>query len=358
MSLNVAHPHKTDTFAELRRLGCSLDALELTEACEVIDLHVDTLIPFRLWGYDPLSRNRAPLAGRFFGHLDLPRMADAFLSGAMWSITTNPFRRRASRLSTFADNVNDLEKLVRRAEGRLALVKSLSEYREARARGAHALLLAIQGGNALEAIPNDEPLDPSGRLLRMTLVHLTHATFGASSSPFQLWSGPRTLNDLGRAIVARLNQERIFLDLAHAHPDTFWSALDVHNPLYPVLVTHTGVRGVRNHWRNIDDAQIKAVVASGGVVGIMAHKGYLVRRDGPRDGAMVVEHMEHVMAVGGENAVAFGSDFDGAITPPSDLCVGLYPMLTEHMLRRGWTESQIRGALGENFLSSLGRLRP
>ena len=344
-------------FARLRSLGCSLDAFELTRDSAVVDLHVDTFIPFRLWGYDPLVRNRAPFAGHFFGHLDVPRIENAFLDGAMWSITTNPFRSQTSRWAVFQKNCDALRQLVARSEDKLALVSTLTEYRQARERGAHAVLLSVQGGNALEGAPPDASLG-GGALLRVTLVHLTQATFGASSSPFQLWSGPKVLNDVGKALVMRLNRQRIFLDLAHAHRETFWSALEVHDSTQPFLVTHTGVAGVRPHWRNLDDDQIKAVVASGGVVGIMAHKGFLRRRRGPRDGAMVVEHMEHVLSVAGEGTVAFGSDFDGAISPPRDLCDGLYPMLTEHMLRRGWSEVQIRGALGDNFLRVLGRLRP
>src|SRR5262249_56202960 len=74
-------------------LGCSLEAVHLTHRCELIDLHVDTFIPLRLWGYDPLARHRGGPFGRFFfGQLDLPRLLAGGLTGAMWSITTNPAR--------------------------------------------------------------------------------------------------------------------------------------------------------------------------------------------------------------------------------------------------------------------------
>lgn len=64
----------------------------------MIDLHVDTLIPPRPWGHDPLARHRSGPFGRyFFGHVDLPRLTDGGLDGAMWSITTNPFRGAAGR---------------------------------------------------------------------------------------------------------------------------------------------------------------------------------------------------------------------------------------------------------------------
>ena len=147
------------------------------------------------------------------------------------------------------------------------------------------------------------------------------------------------LTEAGKRLVEQLDAERIFVDLAHIHPDGFWDALDVHDSALPVLVTHTGVDGVCPHWRNLDNAQIRAVAETGGVVGIMAHGGFLRRRGGPRDGAMVVEHMEHVIDVAGEDAVALGTDYDGFISPPKDLRSGdSYPVLVQHMLDRGWSD--------------------
>ena len=91
-----------DAAEHARSLGCSVDAVRLVRACDVIDLHVDTFIPPRLWGYDPLVRHRGgPLGRFFFGHLDVPRMYDGGLGGAMWSITTNPLRGIASRWRVF-----------------------------------------------------------------------------------------------------------------------------------------------------------------------------------------------------------------------------------------------------------------
>ena len=69
------------------------------------------------------------------------------------------------------------------------------------------------------------------------------------------------------------------------------------------IVTHTGVRGVLNHWRNIDDEQIRAIADRGGVVGVMAHSGFLKRAGGPRGVEMIVEHIEHVLNIGGRSPV-------------------------------------------------------
>ena len=99
-------PLRADSPTLARRLGISVAAVELSRDCEIIDLHLDTFIPPRLWGYRVHGRHRGgPLGRHFFGHVDLPRLQESGLSGAMWSITTNPFRTPAARWRTFQRNV-------------------------------------------------------------------------------------------------------------------------------------------------------------------------------------------------------------------------------------------------------------
>ncbi len=350
----------SDDATHARKLGCSLDAVQLTRRCELVDLHVDTFIPPRLWGYDPLARHRGgPLGRLFFGHLDVPRMLDGGLDGAMWSITTNPFRTRAARWRAFQKNLAALRALIARSAGRLLEARTLAGYRAARARGAHACLLAIQGLNALEGAPAGVLSLPDDGIVRATLVHLTNAVYGATSSPLGAGRRDKGLTAAGREAIAQLNARRIFVDLAHIHERAFWEAVAVHDRSQPLIVTHTGVAGVRPHWRNLTDGQIRAVADSGGTVGIIFQASFLRRRDGPRDAGMVVEHVAHVMRVAGEDFVSLGSDFDGAITPPPDLPgADCYPRLVQRLLERGLTDRQVEKILGANFLRAFGLLRP
>jgi membrane dipeptidase len=342
------------------RLGVSEAAVALTRRVEVVDLHLDTFIPMRLFGYDPMRRHgQGILRGRHFGHLDLPRMRDAGLSGGMWSITTNPLRTAAGRWQAFLENVARLRAWVEASEGALALVRTHAEYVAARARGAHAVLLAVQGGNAFDGAPGG-PADAPDRLLtRVTLVHLTNSTLGAASTPVSYLRRRRGLSDAGRRLVAQLNAERVFVDLAHVHPEGFWDAVEVHDKSQPLIDTHTGVSGVTPHWRNLDDRQLKAIADTGGVVGIIYSVHFLKGAHGHRDGQMILEHMQHAIDVVGEDFVAIGSDYDGAIIPPPDLRSGdSYPRLVQYMLQRGWSEGRIEKILGLNFLRAFAMLRP
>ena len=341
-------------------LGCSVEAVELARALELIDLHIDTFIPPRLWGYDIFTRHRRALGGRhFFGHLDLPRMQEGGLSGAMWSITTNPFRPARNRWRVFEKNLARLRELIYRSREQLAEVRTLSEYREARAAGAHACLLSIQGGNALESAPDGIASIPDDVITRVTLIHLTSSCYGGSSTPVQGALSTKGLTTAGHALVEQLNAARVFVDLAHINEQAFWDVVKIHDTTQPLLATHTGVDGVRQHWRNLTDDQIKAVAETGGVVGIIFSTAFLARPGGPDDGRMIVEHMQHVIDVAGEDFVAVGSDYDGAISPPRDLWGGeCYPRLVQHMLDRGWSEVRIEKVLGGNFLRAFGMIRP
>lgn len=345
------------TSACAARLGISHEAVELFHSSEVIDLHVDTFIWQRLFGYDVGKRHGQGLCfGCFYSQVDLPRLRQVGVGGATWVITTNPFRRRNNRRTTFQRNLEQLRSTFKRFPHDVVEVKTLSDYRRARHQDRHGAFIGIQGGNALD--DSLEALDarPSQDVLRVTLVHLSSSQLGATSSPAGM-SGAH-LSDFGREYVRILNKKKIFVDLAHIHPRGFYDALAASDPSQPPLVTHTGVSGVYKHWRNLDDAQLKSIADRGGTVGIMYHGPFL----GPGLFAgrhdRIVAHIVHAMKVMGEDCVSLGSDWDGAIVTPTDLrtCLEL-PRLVQGLLNAGVTSAQVQKILGGNFLRVLKELR-
>lgn len=357
-ALPTRGPQWLDPCSTAERLGISVEAVELARDAELVDLHIDTFIPPRLYGYDPLVRHRAALFGRFFfGHLDVHRMYDGGLTGAMWSITTNPFRSPGARWRNFQRDLARLRVLVQRSQGSLGIARSAAEYRAVRATGAHAVLVSIQGANCLEAAPDGaHSLDDT--VVRATLVHLTNSVYGATNSPHHHVRRSKGLSAPGAALIRQLNAKRIFVDLAHIHEAAFWDAVAVHDPSQPLLATHAGVDGVRPHWRNLTDRQLGAIADTGGTVGIIFSTAFLKRRGGPQDAGMVLEHLQHIIDVVGDSHASIGSDYDGAIVPPPDLAGGQYPLLVQRMMDAGWDEGRIRRVLGGNALRCLEQLRP
>jgi membrane dipeptidase len=351
--------HREDPSAWARELGISREAVELYLESDVIDLHVDSFIWQRIFGKSILKRQRGlpGLPGVALGHADLPRLREAQVGGATWVVTTNPFREPSDRVAAFVRNVQRLRADFESAPDQVALVATANDYRAARAAGRHAAFIGIQGGSAF-----DDDLDaldrlPPWSLLRVTVMHLTRSVLGAPSAPFGGFEG-RGLGSRGTELVQRLDELRIFVDLAHASPETFWDAVQVHDPSLPLLVSHTGVSGAHRHWRNLDDSQLRAVAETGGVVGIIYHSAYLGDPLWAGRVETVVRHLEHVRKVVGDDFTALGSDWDGFIVTPRDMptCLEL-PRLVDCMLRRGWTADAVQKALGGNFLRALTGLR-
>jgi membrane dipeptidase len=291
--------------------------------------------------YD-LARLHGPglLRARYFGQADLPRLRAAGLTAVVLSISTNPARRQGTRTATLLANLSSLQRIASTSAS-TSRSQDLTVY------------LAVQGGNAFDS-PADVRLVPEGALLRVTLMHLTDSGLGATSSPLGRSRGRGGLTAEGRALVEALNERRILVDLAHASRPTFFDALDALDACdrtLPPVVTHTGISGVHPSWRNLDDEQIRAIADRGGVIGIMYHRGFLGRPPWKVGAEAIVRHLEHAMAVGGEDIAALGSDWDGMIVPPRDMptCLEL-PVLVDRMLARGWQEPRIRRVLGANAL--------
>jgi membrane dipeptidase len=333
VELRVSGPRFSDTAADLCR------------SCDIVDLHVETFVWTRLFRYDlRRSHGPGPLGARYFGQADLPRLREAGLSTVVLSIATNPARRPGRRTPTLLSNLQRLQRIA-----------STSSFTSTAALEPPALTvhLAVQGANAFDS-PADVRLVPQGALLRVTLMHLTDSRLGATSSPLGRSRGRGGLTDEGRALIEALNEQRILVDLAHASRPTFLDsleALDACAQALPPVVTHTGVSGVHPSWRNLDDEQIRAIAERGGVIGIMYHRGFLGRPSWKVGAEAIVRHLEHTIAVGGEDVAALGSDWDGMIVTPRDMptCLEL-PVLVDRMLARHWPEARIRRVLGTNAL--------
>jgi len=258
------------------------------------------------------------------GQVDFPRLQEAGtriqcftvvtrgypwvdLFGAFAAFRRWPAEARRSPWARCRFQLDWMDELCRRSGGAVKVASSAAALEENIAAGTLSAVLGVEGGQALERRP-ERVAELHGRGVRfMSLTHLANNELGGSSSPLM---GNRGLSSLGREVLEAMVACGMAVDTAHTSPRTF-ADLQEH-PRARLFSSHTGVAAVKPSWRNLTDAQLRAIADRGGVVGIIFATIFL----GGKELSDVVRHLEHAMDVIGEDAVALGSDFDGMVPLP------------------------------------------
>lgn len=342
-------------------------ALALHRTLRVADLHADTL----LWARDPLARSTR-------GHVDLPRLVEGGVSVQVFTVVTKAPRglNYDSNEESALDNITPLvvaqawpaktwtslkeralhqarrlEDAAARSGGRLVLVRTaadLARFVERRESEPQlvAALVGLEGAHALEGdLSNLGALYDAGfRIIAPT--HFFDNDWGGSAH------GARKggLTEKGRELVRRLEERRVLVDLAHASEATLADVLRM--ATRPVIVSHTGLRGVCDNARNLSDEQARGVAATGGLVGV----GYWPAATCGEDARSVARSIRYAADLVGVRHVALGSDFDGSVTTPFDT-TGL-AQITDALIAEGFNEDEIKLIMGENVIRLLSETLP
>ena len=324
------------------------EARALHEEVHVLDLHADTAKLMDKLGYDLAARHERPMpkAVNVFGHLDLPRMRDGGMAGQFFSFWTAPYPERGCAKSV-TRQLDALDVAMAKHPEQLAWTRTGADVRAAKAAGRIAALGGIEGGQALEGqLDTIEAFSRRG----VRYLGLLHFSANAIGKPAKgRGADPSAgLTAFGRDVVRECERCGVIVDLAHINRRGFFDALDL--ATVPPMVSHTGVLGVHQHWRNIDDEQIRALANKGGCIGIIFSRKYL----GSASIESVVDHLLHVIDVAGEDIPALGSDFDGFVVPPQGLeDISAMPNLTVALSRRGVPPRVLEKILGGNVLRVL-----
>jgi membrane dipeptidase len=177
-------------------------------------------------------------------------------------------------------------------------------------------------------------------------AHFTDTVFGGSAHG-AVRGG---LTALGHEMVRRMEARGVLLDVAHASAATIDDALEISTR--PVIASHTGLRGVLDNARNLSDAHLAGIAATGGLVGI----GFWPTACGGDDAHAIARSIAHAVERVGIEHVALGSDWDGAVPVPFD-AAGVV-RLTDALLEAGLDEPAIRAVMGENVLRVLAMALP
>ena len=326
----------------------SAEAAAVHERAVVVDLHNDALTKLTHMPYD-FARAHGPAT--FYNplrmDLDIPRIRRGGID-ALGCLLFAGFR--VSRQQRFWRQLEYARRLAEENAGELALARTADEIRAARASGRIALFLGVEGSYAI-----DDDIEAGVSRLAEAGVRFLGPLWERDSACGTSCRTPAArdagLTDRGRALMRACNDAGILLDVSHASKKTFWDMMEASRTA--PFSSHSGAAGIKDHPRNLDDDQIRAVAQRGGIVGIIFVAAYL-------GGAFcsleaVADHIEHVVAVGGPDCVALGSDFDGFMPLPRGLRDAAdLPRLTELLWRRGWRAPELDKLLGENALRYLG----
>ena len=322
------------------------------EIC-VLDLHADTAKLMDKLGYDLAARHERPMPTRInvFGHVDLPRLRDGGVAGQFFSFWTTPYPERGCARAV-ATQLDALDEAMRKSPAELGWTRTGADVRAAKAAGRIAALGGIEGGQALEGdLSTIEAFSRRG----VRYLGLLHFSANAIGRPAKGRGSDATagLTAFGRDVIRECERCGVIVDLAHINRRGYFDALEL--ATVPPIVSHTGVLGVHQHWRNIDDEQLRAIADKGGCVGVIFARRYL----GSASIEAVVDHLLHVIDIAGEDVAALGSDFDGFVVPPVGLeDVAALPNLTVALSRRGVPPRVLEKVLGGNVLRVLDAVPP
>ena len=156
----------------------------------------------------------------------------------------------------------------------------------------------------------------------------------------------RGLSEQGRAFVKTMGELGMLVDVSHLSDPGFWDVMEITHR--PVVATHSNSRALFPHPRNLTDEQFTAIINTNGVAGLNMYAGFL--GDDP-DFDTVVSHLEHFLALGGENNVSMGGDWDGITSMPRGMN-GIQDMekLYEHLLRRNYSETLLEKVFYSNLM--------
>lgn len=340
------------------------------------DGHNDVLL--RLWRQNGDGVG-AFLDGEERGQLDLPRARRGGMVGGLYAIFVPSEAKRSwsgpadavpydipvppspdlmqAQKATF-EMVSLLMRIAERSNGQVRVARSVADIRAAKAAGAHAPVLHIEGCEALD--PDLKMLDVlvAAGLRSLGPVWSRSNIFG-HGVPFRFPSPPDTgdgLTDLGKALIKRCNELRVLIDLSHLNEKGFWDIARLSDA--PLVASHSNAHALCASSRNLTDRQLGAIRETGGLVGVNYAVSFL-RADGKRVAATpldtVVDHVAYLVERLGEDGVGLGSDFDGAMIPEGLKSVAGLPNLVAAMRARQFGEPLIEKICFENWMRVLAR---
>ncbi len=382
------------TFAQTMPTGLDTNlwqkALKIHKKAIVIDGHNDITSPMVDEDFSLASDSRGKWHkdGDPF-HTDISRLKEGGITGEFFSIyVSGTDYQKGGKMRRAMDLIDATYREVEKNPNQLSFCTTAAEIRKAKKQGKICALMGIEGGyvieNSLYALRNFYRLG----IRYMTLTHNVSHDWADAHRGEVKHNG---LSDFGKEVVREMNRLGMLIDISHVSVKVMNDALDVSTA--PIIASHSSARGVNDHTRNVPDDVLKRVAKNGGVIMINFYPSFLDARtnkeenersaklkpqidalkeqfkDNPLgyneaerklfaenpifvpDYKRIVDHIDHIKNVASIDIVGLGSDYDGVPFLPDGM-KGAEDLIlvTYEMLRRGYSETDIKKVLGENFL--------
>jgi len=368
----------------LSAVSVSEKARKLHFSSIVVDTHDDTTQRLLDGKFDLGDRTNT-------GSIDISRMKEGGLTAIFFSIWIPSKVTGPEAVRRALQQIDAVREQVRQHRRDLVLATTAAQIREAKKKGQIAALMGVEGGHMVNSDLAVLRKFAGLGVRYMTLTHSGNDEWADSSTDKAVHNG---LTDFGKDVVSEMNRLGMMVDISHVSDKTFADALAVSKA--PMIASHSSCRAICDAPRNMTDEMMKALAAKGGVVQINYHVGFLsqefrdaekadpkinaaigmevnkrcgdneacqllegdkLTREAVEQGKLprvryekIIEHIDHAVKVAGADHVGLGSDFDGANMPYGMEDASRLPLITEALLKKGYSESDVRKILGENTL--------
>lgn len=382
LSVNVA-AQQSSTAGEQRDEMLWQKALEIQRKSIVVDTHNDVLSYMTDDSYDIGVSS----LGKY--HTDIARMKQGGLTAEFFSVYIDrSYAKDGGSARRALDMIDYVYRAAEKYPNEFMLAYSVADIRRAKKQKKIAALMGIEGGHAIE--DSLMALRDFYRLgvRYMTLTHNNTNNWADACCDTATHNG---LSDFGKEVVREMNRIGMLVDVSHVSDKTMSDVFDVSTA--PVIASHSSARALGDRPRNIPDDLLRRFTKNGGVVMINFYPGFIdakviaasnerTARLKPQMDALteqykddakkleeetnkllaanplpitplsvLIDHFDHVAKVAGVDHVGIGSDFDGVPSLPVGMeDISKLPNLTYELLKRGYSESDVRKILGENFM--------
>jgi membrane dipeptidase len=320
-------------------------------------------------------------------HTDIARLKAGGVGGQFWSVYVPSAMAGQQAVTATLEQIDIVHRMLRRYPDTFELALTADDVERIFRKGKIASLIGMEGGHSIDSSLGTLRMFHRLGARYMTLTHGTNIPWADSGTDTAKLGG---LSRFGEEVVREMNWLGMLVDLSHTSPETMEDAIRVTQA--PVIFSHSSARAICDVPRNVPDSVLKLIPKNGGVVMVTFVPGFLsnevaahgrlerAERDKltaahPNDAAavnakieewrkanpapratlaQVADHIDHIRKVAGIESIGIGSDFDGIDSTPVGLeNVSTYPALTAELLKRGYSDDDVRKIIGLNVLRAM-----